>query len=110
MLRGVRSHHRDILEDDLGFGRIVASEEEVPVILVGLVWSGWAVARSGNAAEPSDDPLDRDSAPGEIPKLEGGRGPDRDVLESHCPGRTPPFLAVKRPACPYKSAIENRFT
>jgi hypothetical protein len=28
----------------------------------------------------------------------------------HCPGRKPPFLAVKRPARPYKSAIETQFT
>jgi hypothetical protein len=28
----------------------------------------------------------------------------------HCPGRKPLFLAVKRPARPYKSAIETRFT
>jgi hypothetical protein len=27
-----------------------------------------------------------------------------------CPGRKPPCLAVKRPARPYKSAIQNRFT
>jgi hypothetical protein len=27
----------------------------------------------------------------------------------HCPGRRPPFSAVKRPARPYKSAIQNRF-
>ena len=27
----------------------------------------------------------------------------------HCPGRTPPFWAVKRPARPHKSAMENRF-
>jgi hypothetical protein len=27
-----------------------------------------------------------------------------------CPGREPPFLAVKRPARPYKSAIQNLFT
>ena len=26
------------------------------------------------------------------------------------PGRKPPFLAVKRPARPYKSAIQKRFT
>ena len=26
------------------------------------------------------------------------------------PGRKPPFWAVKRPAGPYKSAIQNRFT
>jgi hypothetical protein len=26
------------------------------------------------------------------------------------PGRKPPLLAVKRPARPYKSAMENRFT
>jgi hypothetical protein len=29
---------------------------------------------------------------------------------AHCPGRKPPFLAAKRPARPYKSAIQNRFT
>jgi hypothetical protein len=27
-----------------------------------------------------------------------------------CPGRKPAFLVFKRPARPYKSAIENRFT
>jgi hypothetical protein len=27
----------------------------------------------------------------------------------HCPGRKPPFSAVKRPARPYKSAIQNGF-
>jgi hypothetical protein len=35
----------------------------------------------------------------------GGR-----ALHLDCPGRKPQFLAVKRPARPYKSAIENRFT
>jgi hypothetical protein len=25
----------------------------------------------------------------------------------HCPGRKPPFLAVKRPVRPYKSTIQN---
>ncbi len=29
------------------------------------------------------------------------------VLGRHCPGRKPPFLAVKRPARPYKSPIQN---
>jgi hypothetical protein len=28
----------------------------------------------------------------------------------NCPGREPPFSAVKRPARPYKTAIQNRFT
>ena len=28
----------------------------------------------------------------------------------HCPGRKSPFLAVKRHARPYKSAIQTRFT
>ena len=32
------------------------------------------------------------------------------VLGPHCPDRKTPFFAVKRPAGPYKSAIENRFT
>jgi hypothetical protein len=27
-----------------------------------------------------------------------------------CPGQKPPFLPVKRPARPYKSPIQNRFT
>jgi hypothetical protein len=27
-----------------------------------------------------------------------------------CPGRKPPFLAVKHPARPYKSTIENQST
>jgi hypothetical protein len=27
-----------------------------------------------------------------------------------CPGRKPPFWAVKCPAHPYKSGIQNRFT
>jgi hypothetical protein len=31
-------------------------------------------------------------------------------LARHCPGRNPPFLAVKRPARPYKSPIQTRFT
>ena len=30
-------------------------------------------------------------------------------LARHCPGRNPPFLAVKRPARPYKSPIQTRF-
>ena len=33
-----------------------------------------------------------------------------DVLPLDCPGRKPPFLAVKRPVRPYKNAIQNRFT
>jgi hypothetical protein len=32
------------------------------------------------------------------------------VRGGHCPGREPPFLAVKRPARSYKSAIQKRFT
>jgi hypothetical protein len=37
---------------------------------------------------------------------------DLDQLhaEHDCPARKPPFLAVKRPARPYKTAIRNRFT
>ena len=29
---------------------------------------------------------------------------------AHCPGRKPPFWAGKRPARPYKSGVQNRFT
>ena len=32
------------------------------------------------------------------------------ICASLCPGREPPFLAVKRPARPYKRAIQTRFT
>jgi hypothetical protein len=32
------------------------------------------------------------------------------VRLTYCPGRNPAFLTVKRPARPYKSTIENRFT
>jgi hypothetical protein len=46
-----------------------------------------------------------------------GRGAPQDVRAAvqrravgNCPGRKPPFFAVKRPARPYKTAIENRFT
>ena len=28
----------------------------------------------------------------------------------HCPGREPPFSAVKHPVRPYKNTIQNRFT
>jgi hypothetical protein len=28
----------------------------------------------------------------------------------HCPGRKPPFSVLKRPARPYKSRVQNRFT
>ena len=39
------------------------------------------------------------------------RGVDHRVAgRGHCPGRKPPFLAVKHPARPYKRTIENRFT
>ena len=30
--------------------------------------------------------------------------------DRYCPGRKPPFLAVKCPVRPYKNAIENRLT
>ena len=33
---------------------------------------------------------------------------ERQYLD--CPGQKPPFLAVKRPARPYKTTIQNRFT
>ena len=35
---------------------------------------------------------------------------ERDDDLRPCAGRNPPFLAVKHPARPYKSAIENRCT
>jgi hypothetical protein len=40
----------------LGFGRIVASEIEVPNILANLVLRGWAVVQSDNVAEPDRHP------------------------------------------------------
>jgi hypothetical protein len=53
--------------------------------------------QSGNAAESHADRFDRRRPLA----VDGGR---------RCPGPKPPFLAVKRPAHPYKSAIENRST
>ena len=41
--------------------------------------------------------------------VRGGGDRAEGVVRHHCPGHKPPFLAVKRPARPYKSAIENRF-
>jgi hypothetical protein len=41
---------------------------------------------------------------------DGLRGVGVVDLRVRCPGRKPPFLAVKRPACPYKSPIQNQFT
>jgi hypothetical protein len=50
-------------------------------------------------------------AEGHVVLLHGDVGLLRELgLRLHCPGRKPPFLAVKRPARPYKSAIQNRFT
>ena len=66
--------------------------------------------------------VDRGDEPGDagpVGHLEGvGRGLDAvgGEAEALCgvpllaAGRKPPFLAVKRPARPYKSTIENRFT
>jgi hypothetical protein len=38
------------------------------------------------------------------------RGPAARRLQLHCPGRKPPFLAVKHPARTHKSAIHTRCT
>jgi hypothetical protein len=47
------------------------------------------VAQNDNATEPWQDL-------GEETRRAAAGG-------DHCPDRKPPFLAVKRPACPYKS-------
>ena len=36
----------------VGFGRIAASEAEVPNMSVRLAWSGWTAVRGDSAAEP----------------------------------------------------------
>jgi hypothetical protein len=42
--------------------------------------------------------------------LAGRRGQtDLEDVGVDCPGRKPPFMAVKRPARPYKSPTQNRF-
>ena len=41
---------------------------------------------------------------------EAAAQPELDLREAHCPGRNPPFSAVKRPAPPYKRTIQNRVT
>jgi hypothetical protein len=51
-------------------------------------------------------PVDDAAHRGIVPREEAAVDPDR----RHCPGRKPPFSAVKRPARPYKSPIQNRFT
>jgi hypothetical protein len=35
---------------------------------------------------------------------------EADLVARVCPGRKPPKRAVKRPACPYKSPIQNGFS
>jgi hypothetical protein len=42
--------------------------------------------------------------------LQHWRSQPLESSEIHCPGRNPPFLAVKRPARPHKSAIQTRVT
>jgi hypothetical protein len=49
----------------LGFGRIIASEIEVPNMLANLVCSGWAVVQSDDATEPYLMPA--------VPRPLGGR-------------------------------------
>ena len=52
----------------------------------------------GDAAEPGPRPA------------EGRRRLEEWPGRLHCPGRDPPFLAVKRTAPPHKTAIQSRFT
>jgi hypothetical protein len=40
----------------------------------------------------------------------GGPEGAEEASGMHCPARKPPFWAVKRPARPYKSAIQTRVT
>jgi hypothetical protein len=41
-----------LLRVELGFGRIVVSQTEIPHVLVTLVRSEWVVVQSENATEP----------------------------------------------------------
>jgi hypothetical protein len=42
--------------------------------------------------------------------MNGRCGASRVQFAPYCPGRKPPFWAVKRPARPYKTATQKRFT
>jgi hypothetical protein len=42
--------------------------------------------------------------------VEVGTEGDARADRGHCPGQKPAFLVFKRPARPYKSPIQNRFT
>jgi hypothetical protein len=42
--------------------------------------------------------------------VEAGAVLPREHDHRTCPGRKPPFLAVKRPARPHKNAMQDRFT
>jgi hypothetical protein len=64
-----------------------------------------------------DNPTEPYADPAEFPQRICGRpvsGIDTNASRfergPHCPGRKPPFWAVKRLARPYKIATQNRFT
>jgi hypothetical protein len=60
-------------------------------------WGGAAPAGRRAAGSPAPHPVDdHDVTP--VPRVR------------HCPGRKPPFWAVRRPARPYKSPIQNVFS
>jgi hypothetical protein len=49
-------------------------------------------------------------APPDAAEGDEGQHGDAGAEDRHCPGREPPLFAVKRPARPYETAIEKRFT
>ena len=53
---------------------------------------------------------DLEAGPGAVGVAERQRAERLRDLLLDCPGRKPPFSAVKRPACPYKPTIVTRFT
>ena len=94
----------------LGFGRIVASDIGVPIRFENLESRGCAVVRSDNATEPclhcAVPLLARDLPETNQPNASANQ-PNAWYHCHGCPGRKPPFWAVKRPALPYRIATQN---
>jgi hypothetical protein len=113
---GEHRRRRDLgrlaVDNDLGFGRIVASEIEAPNMLVNLVLCAWAAVQSHSATEPEQnlDLLDHprhghellheraDAERGRVLLVGRGVGEGLDGLR---------FRAVQtgRPAAPHRSKM-----
>ena len=74
------------------------------------IWNDQRPAGLGpGRAAPGCDCFHANGAAGGCVLSASSPGPGVARVSSHCPRRKPPFFAVKRPARPYKSAIQNGF-